>query len=363
MLQVTILVSLRMSQEHFTKYPPTPRIYYRQKKLLGQALETKRINVATFDFILKNADNRIQKSSPRSELVFQDGDMVSVWIEQFNCITLSDDGISYTDKEKGSVYLPKAIVFYDVPDYRRPSSFYFLAQINDEVELCHARGGDDCPWYDFPNRISVVEDPAIIKKVEKTLDGLKDRIAYAVEQKTQRRRAQLEREAARAKLSPEVKAAYLDLLGICMPESGRKDAVRGIIDGLKDYETDGRGETFRRLLQLVNNDVIPFFIVIDWKTSIGELGAWVRDGVEENFGQAVEFLKDGESGEDLIVSDEAGFPAFAAKLEEIGLQFSFADTGNDEYVFIVHPQKDLNTVKQAFGVLGLPHQSVSDLYK
>lgn len=62
-----------------------------------------------------------------------------------------------------------------------------------------------------------------------------------------------------------------------MQKSKRKSAIRGIIKSLKNYDDpDAPGETFRHLLSRVNNDLIPFFVVIDWKTSIGELNEWVR---------------------------------------------------------------------------------------
>ena len=144
-----------------------------------------------------------------------------------------------------------------------------------------------------------------------------------------------------------------------MPESPRKSSVQGILKSLKDDEPE---EIFRHLLGRVNSELIPFFIVIDWKTSIDELHEWVRDALRENFGLTADFLKEAQEDDDLTVSDEAGFSAFDEKLRPFDLQFSLVDPGNDEYVFIIHPPTDLDTVRAAFVTLGLSYQSVSDLY-
>lgn len=153
-------------------------------------------------------------------------------------------------------------------------------------------------------------------------------------------------------------AAYAELVTICMEKSPKKNEVLAIIDDSKDDNYDSE---FVYILYKANSELIPFFVPLDWKESVEELEAWLTDIVKENFGKTEKLFQGNEWDEDAIVCDEGVFAHYDNILRLINLQMSFVDTGNDEYVFIVHPVKDQKRVKQLFKILELEYQSVSDL--
>ena len=48
---------------------------------------------------------------------------------------------SHTTYEYGDFFLPKAIVFFDVKDAYFPSDYYFIVNIDDQLELVTPRQG------------------------------------------------------------------------------------------------------------------------------------------------------------------------------------------------------------------------------
>lgn len=177
-LILIILFTTTLSQ---AQKAANPRIYYHSEKLLGKPIETKVINLKVFDSIIRDALKETYKIGEKSRLILKDGEFDSVYVDMFKYCTVRKDGITY-DADEGSFYLPEAIILFDVSDYTPfPSDFYFIAKINDQLELCRGSGGKDVQWYQLPDSYTVVDDPVIIEKVEETIDYFEGFVAYELE--------------------------------------------------------------------------------------------------------------------------------------------------------------------------------------
>lgn len=131
-----------------------PRIYYREENLYGQPFESGKINLNVFDVILQkskhlqNDSQRIitlpQKQTfalfKRNPLAFKH---VSIWNETKKHPTI----------EYGSFFMPETIVFYDNKDGYFPSIYYFIAKINQQLDICQSRSGLTLPGFNNPNCI------------------------------------------------------------------------------------------------------------------------------------------------------------------------------------------------------------------
>ena len=48
----------------------------------------------------------------------------------------------------------------------RPSDYYFIVNIDDQLELGHAKAGADTAWYEQPQLWHQVSNPKLIKRFE-----------------------------------------------------------------------------------------------------------------------------------------------------------------------------------------------------
>ncbi len=325
----------------------TPRIYYHEEKLHGNSIETKFININAFDYILREAPSEVYKSTEKNKMILIDGEFDFVPVDMFKYCVIRRDGITYKADE-GSFYLPEAIVLLDVSDYLPfPSEFYFVAKIDNQLELCLCSGGEGVKWNELPDRIQTVNDPEIIKKAEETIDDLKDRIAYDLEQLKEE---EAEKEAIitnRKSLSEKKMLAYNDLTKLCMPDSPKKEEVLSFITGLKEYDDNEEyGTTYDEFRMYLNHNSIPFIITLDWKEAVKEFEAWVKAAVEENFRKTFKFDHGDKYDEDSTVSDDGVFAAFDQQLHTIGLQITMIETDGDEYQLIIHPTNSIDKVSK-----------------
>ena len=141
-----------------------PRIYYREKKLHDIPLKNEVITVELFDkiialsaFIPEDALQIFELPQKKSTFAFWKND------KPFKHAVVWNTEKPHTTYEYGDFYLPKAIVFFDVKDAYFPSDYYFIVNIDGQLELA---------WYEQPQLWHKVTSPKIIKRFEKSIQAL-----------------------------------------------------------------------------------------------------------------------------------------------------------------------------------------------
>ena len=150
-----------------------PRIYYREKKLHNHPLKNEVITVDLFNKIIQ-----LSAFIPEDALqIFQLPQKTSSWAfwnnaKGFKYAVVWNTEKPYTTYEYGDFYLPKSIVFFDEKDAYFPSDYYFIVNIDNQLELSHSRAGADTTWYEQPQLRSKVTNPKLIKRFEKSIKEL-----------------------------------------------------------------------------------------------------------------------------------------------------------------------------------------------
>ena len=150
-----------------------PRIYYREKKLHDIPLKNEVITVGLFDkiielsaFIPEDALQIFELPQKKSTFAFWKND------KPFKYAVVWNTDKPHTTYEYGDFYLPKAIVFFDVKDAYFPSDYYFIVNIDGQLELGYSRAGASTAWYEQPQLRQKVTSPKIIKRFEKSIQAL-----------------------------------------------------------------------------------------------------------------------------------------------------------------------------------------------
>ena len=150
-----------------------PRIYYREKKLHDIPLKNEVITVGLFDkiielsaFIPEDALQIFELPQKKSTFTFWKND------KPFKYAVVWNTDNPHTTYEYGDFYLPKAIVFFDVKDAYFPSDYYFIVNIDGQLELGYSRAGASTAWYEQPQLRHKVTSPKIIKRFEKSIQAL-----------------------------------------------------------------------------------------------------------------------------------------------------------------------------------------------
>ena len=150
-----------------------PRIYYREKKLHDIPLKNEVITVGLFDkiielsaFIPEDALQIFELPQKKSTFTFWKND------KPFKYAVVWNTEKPHTTYEYGDFYLPKAIVFFDVKDAYFPSDYYFIVNIDGQLELGYSRAGASTAWYEQPQLRHKVTSPKIIKRFEKSIQAL-----------------------------------------------------------------------------------------------------------------------------------------------------------------------------------------------
>ena len=150
-----------------------PRIYYREKKLHDVPLKNEVITVELFDkiialsaFIPEDALQIFELPQKKSTFAFWNNN------KPFKHAVVWNTEKPHTTYEYGDFYLPKAIVFFDVKDAYFPSDYYFIVNINGQLELGYSRAGASTAWYGQPQLWHKVTNPKIIKRFEKSIQAL-----------------------------------------------------------------------------------------------------------------------------------------------------------------------------------------------
>ncbi len=321
-----------------------PRIYYKEDKIAGQAIDTGFISPALFDYIFDNTDSRIFNYSALSNSYLVN--LLGTDNQTFKKVELRKDGIFY-NSAKGRLYLPSAIIFYDEKDFNFPSEFYFIAKIGSEIELRKCKGGKDVEWFHIPALHQSVDDPGIISKIENTLREVKtlmEAIPKAAENVTSGSDHQ--------PLSETQRAAYRELTNLCVYSKSDKLKVGEFIDSLENY--DGDEEYFTTLnyfMDFLEDEQIPFIMRMDMKAGVEDL-EWLLNSCLKNHPDITVRLPTAASYEaETSVSANHVFEDFDKPLREKGLQLGFIDTDSDEYIAILHHVQDKDRVEKA--VIGL----------
>jgi hypothetical protein len=237
------------------------RVYYKEEKLYGSPVETSIINLKNFNTLIEN-----RKNIPQTKFDLKKDGKGS----HFRFFHASDDGIYYKS-DKGTFYLPKALMFYDADDFVFPSTFYFIALIGNDLEIRYVNGGDGVAWFHIPELHKEVKDTKIIEKMESTIEVM---LAYFAEYKEPKKKKikgiSLQKERVEEFLGIlGVEKHYAD--GIVKMASSPTDYFDKNEDALYDYEIFDPSENMY-LLYLVNLlEKKKIIKSVDWKQDFEEI--------------------------------------------------------------------------------------------
>lgn len=333
-----------------------PRIYYKEEKLSGQPIENNFITVELFDFIFNNTNT--------DKFELQDGISSSFFgfvksrIENFKIVRLSRDGIHYKASE-GNFYLPTAIIFCDLEDAAFPSEFYFIAKIENQIELRQCNAGKDIKWFQIPKLHKSVDDPKILIKVENSLAEIKKLVETTHNKQVDivRKQKEIEErqkaEASRQYLNNVQKEAYKELTELCVYNNSNKEKILKFIETLKNYDKDSEYfTTLNYFMDFLDEERLHFIMRMDWKAGIEDLEWLLQSVLENNHSLTIELPKPEDYEKNASVSYDNVFEDFDRPLRKSGLQLGFIDTQSDEYIAILHKIQDKEKVEIAVNKIG-----------
>jgi len=330
------------------------RIYYHEAQIAGQAFESEFINIRMIDHILSNSDSRLFKYdelSKSSVVGLQQTER-----ETFRFVELRNDGIFYKSS-RGELYLPSAILFYDIKDFNFPSEFYFIPKIGNEVEIRKCNGGEDVEWLHFPELHEAVDDTAIIAKMENTLREIKDLLEIMPKGKNTQKA-----ETVRPDLSESQKNAFKELTDLCVYNQPNRSKIHGFIDNLKDYENDDEYlTTLNFVMDYLDDEEITFIMRLDWKAGVEDLEWQLSSNLSSNYNISADLPKAGNYPENTSVSQDRVFKDFDRVLRKNGLQLGFIDTDSDEYIVLLHKIQDKGHIEKVVLNIGYAYNEAPDL--
>ncbi|MDO5105214.1 hypothetical protein [Capnocytophaga sp.] len=152
-----------------------PRIYYRNRKINGEPFKSEKITLAVFakilastSFIPEDALHIFELPQKTSILPWKKND------KGFKYAVVWNNDRPHNTVEYGDFYLPKSIVFFDVKDAYFPSEYFFIANIDNQLEISHCRAGADTSWYQQPELRREITDLKLIKRIEKSVNELQE---------------------------------------------------------------------------------------------------------------------------------------------------------------------------------------------
>lgn len=144
-----------------------PRIYYRHKQIHGEPFENKKISKEAFAKIMISTSFISEDMLHIFELPQKTP--VLPWKKKekgFKYAVVWNHEKAHCTAEYGDFFLPKAIVFFDVKDAYFPSEYFFIVNINDQLEISHCRAGADTAWYQQPELRREITDSNTVKRLE-----------------------------------------------------------------------------------------------------------------------------------------------------------------------------------------------------
>ena len=117
-------------------------------------------------FIPEDASQIFELPEKKTSLLFWKND------KPFKQAVIWNTEKPHTTYEYGDFYLPRAIVFFDEKDAYFPSDYYFIVNIDNQLELGYSKAGPQTAWYEQPQLWHKVTQPKIIKRFEKSIKEL-----------------------------------------------------------------------------------------------------------------------------------------------------------------------------------------------
>ncbi|WP_324023673.1 hypothetical protein QSV08_12515 [Maribacter sp. BPC-D8] len=328
------------------------RIYYHEERLSGHAFENEVINVKLFDLIFENTETNGYDIKPISTSSFFG--LIKSKNNTFKTVGVSRDGINYNTTE-GNFYLPKALIFYDNNDNTFPSEFYFIAKIQDQIEIRKCSGGKTVKWFQIPDLHSEVKDAKIIQKIENTLLELKKLLPTTQKAviNINKKKDKVKVEENQPLLNKSVKEAYQALAKICLGMNSKEKNVIEFFDTLKNYDKDLEYfTTLNFVIDFLEQNDNSFILRLDWKADIEDLEWVLKSALNDNFNVSFDLPNPGDYGKNASVSFDNVFEDFNKSLKQNGFQMSFIDTQSDEYVFLLHKLEDKKEVENSINEIG-----------
>ena len=300
------------------------RIYYTAKKIYGAPINTNYINPTIF--------NHIKNGTTSTKFEFSNPDV-------FRFVQIWRDNILYKQ-----FYLPDSIILYDVADFNFPTEFYFVVNIDNELEVRHGLGGEKVMYQDFPQIHSAVTHPQIIEKTDRTFMALSKMIQGAPTPVPPKVPAPL----------PEAQRdGYRQLVQYCLPMHPKKESALQFISQLQDYKGDDiHLTTLNYVMGQLENENTQLFIRLDWKADVEDLEWKLSATLQDNFGIRLPFSLKDHSNEKTMVSTDGVWEMVEDLLLQYDLQFSFINTHSDEYILAVYHKAHENLVEKAIRLIG-----------
>lgn len=301
------------------------RIYYTAKQLCGEPIETNHITPTLF--------NHIKNSTTSTKFEFREP-------EVFRFATIWRDNIFYKQ-----FYLPDSIILCDVADFNFPTVFYFIVNIDNKLEVRKGLGGEKVVYQDFPQIHAAISDPQIIEKIDRTLMALSKMIGGQPKPDNTPK--------VPVPLPAAQRDGYSQLVQYCMPMHHKKENTLKFISELQDYKGDEiHLTTLNYVMGSLENDGIQLVIRLDWKAPVEDLEWKLSDTLKDNFGITPHQSLKEQMNEKASVSDDGVWEIVEEMLSQHGLQFSFIDTGSDEYILAVYPAAQENIVENNIRLIG-----------
>lgn len=147
-----------------------PRIYYRNNKIYGKPFKNEIITSELFDKIIQKGSFIPQDSL----LIFELPQKSSIlpWKKNdksFKYAVIWNNEQSHTTNEYGTFFMPKAIVFFDEKDAYFPSDYYFIVNIDNQLEISYCRAGAGTAWFQQSDLRKEVTETKLIKRFQKSV--------------------------------------------------------------------------------------------------------------------------------------------------------------------------------------------------
>lgn len=141
------------------------RVYYVENSLHGKPYESKVVKTDHFNFVMDNNNPNIVSLHNETKFFKK----IKRWfLPTFKHAFIMKEGIWWAD-----LYLPNSIIFYDNENIAGfKGNFYFIAQIEDQLEIRKFSSNKPVPYKEVAYMHSRIEESKIIKKMERSFAKL-----------------------------------------------------------------------------------------------------------------------------------------------------------------------------------------------
>ncbi|WP_397363202.1 hypothetical protein [Olleya sp. R77988] len=161
------------------------------------------------------------------------------------------------------------------------------------------------------------------------------------------------------KLSDKVKESYLNLAKVCLNENDHAKFQK-FASELKNYDGHWEhGTTLNFVNDYLNKNKILLFMVLDWKAGIDDFNWNLASALENNFNRKIDLPSPNDYPERASVSFDNVFCDYKNLLNKSDLELSFIDTDSDQYVILVHPISDKETVGNSINGIELKEMKIN----